>query len=171
MIFNKIYKIYKLRRSINKLLFILILTKMIQHTLTNVNQLADLRHINQYIIFSYNNENANNQYFGNFSESTSLTENDVTISVLDVQSVSVSQNENIILNFVMTSTAPIRIAGSDRVLLNEGTYGHTLAFNEITEDMRFDVVTIDTVTILVQYQKYVPKTNQDNDTIRNNENA
>ena len=144
---------------------------MIQLTLTNVNQLLDYTHINQYIVFSYQNENANNQYFGNFSESTCLNNEDATISVLDVQSVNASQNENIILNFVMSSNAPIRIAGSDRVLLNEGTYGHTLAFNEITEDMRFDVVTIDTVTILVQYQKYVPKTNQDNDTIRNNENA
>ncbi len=134
---------------------------MIQLTLTNVNQLLDYTHINQYIVFSYQNENANHQYFGHFSESTGLTNDDALIHVLDVQSVSVTQNENEITNFVMTSNAPIRVAGSDPVPLTEGTYGHTLAFSEITEDMRFDIVTIDTVTILVLYKKFVPKTNQE----------
>ena len=139
---------------------------MIQVTLTNVNQLVDYTHINQYIVFSYQNENANNQYFGNFSESTGLTNEDALIQVLDVQSVNVSENENGLTNFVMNSTAPIRVAGSDPVPLTEGTYGHTIAFSEITEHMRFDVVTIsDTHTVLVLYQKYVPKTNQDKDTI------
>jgi hypothetical protein len=138
---------------------------MIQVTLTNVNQLLDYTHINQYIVFSYQNENANHQYFGNFSESTGLMNDDARIEVLDVQSVSVSENENGITNFIMTSNSPIRITGSDSVPLNDGSYGHTLAFNEITEDMRFDVVIFDTVTILVLYQKYVLKTNQDNDII------
>lgn len=134
---------------------------MIQVTLTNLNQLLDYTHINQYITISYQNENANHQYFGNFSESTGLMNDDALIQVLDVQSVSVSENEHGITNFVMTSNAPIRIAGSDSVPLTEETYGHTLAFNEITEHMRFDVVTFDTVTILVVYQKYVPKTTND----------
>ncbi len=142
---------------------------MIQLTLTNVNQLADYTHINQYIIFKYNNENAN-QYFGNFSESTGLQNDDAIIQVLDVQSVNVSQSEDgSVTNFVMYSSAPMRIAGSDPVPLTEGTYGHTVAFREISTDMRFDVVTFDTVTILVLYQRYVPKTNQDKDTIPNNE--
>ncbi len=141
---------------------------MIQLTLTNVNQLVDYTHINQYIVISYNNENAN-QYFGNFSESTGLQNDDAIIQVLDVQNVNLSQSEDgSITNFVMKSMAPIRIAGSDPVPLTEGTYGHTLAFCEISTDMRFDVVTFDTVTILVIYQRYVPKTNQDKDTIPNN---
>lgn len=138
---------------------------MNQLTLTNVNQLVDYTHINQYISISYLNENANQQYFGNFSESTGLSKDDVLIKVLDVESVHTSKSKDGITNFVMNSNAPIRVAGSNSVPLSEGTYGHTLAFNEITEHMRFDVVTIsDTHTILVLYQKYVPKTNQNKDT-------
>lgn len=134
---------------------------MIQVTLTNVNQLLDYTHINQYIVFSYQNENANHQYFGNFSESTGLMNDDALIQVLDVESVTVSESENNVTNFIMTSNAPIRIAGSYSVPLTEGIYSHVLAFREIDDYMRFDVVTFDTVTILVLYQKYVPKTNQD----------
>ncbi len=142
---------------------------MIQLTLTNMNQLADYTHINQYIVISYNNENAN-QYFGNFSESTGLMNDDAIIQVLDVQSINVSQSEDgRITNFVMNSIAPIRYAGSYPVPLSEDMYSHTLAFNEISTDMRFDVITFDTNTILVLYQRYVPKTNQDKDTIPNNE--
>ncbi len=142
---------------------------MIQITLTNINQLVDYAHINQYIVIRYNNENAN-QYFGNFTESTGLQNDDAIIKVLDVQSVTISQSDDgTTTNFVMHSNAPIRIAGSYPVPLTEGTYGHTVAFREISTDMRFDVVTFDTVTILVLYQRYVPKTNQDKDTIPNNE--
>jgi hypothetical protein len=135
---------------------------MIQVTLTNVNQLLDYTHINQYIVFTYQNENANHQYFGNFSESTRLMNNDALIQVLDVESVHTSESEDGTTNFVMNSNAPIRVAGSDPVPLIEGTYGHTLAFNEITDHMRFDVVTTsDTHTLLVLYQKYVPKKDDD----------
>jgi hypothetical protein len=126
---------------------------MIQITLTNINQLADYTHINQYMVISYKNENTN-QYFGNFSESTALQNDDVTISVLDVENVDVSHNENGNMNYIMHSSAPMRIAGSEPVPLINRRHGHTLAFNEITEHMRFDVITLDTSTILVLYEKY-----------------
>ncbi len=135
---------------------------MIQITLTNINQLVDYTHIKQYIVFSYKNENAN-QYFGNFSESTSLSESDALIEVLDVESVTISQSKDKKnTNFVMYSSAPIRIAGSEPVPLIEGKYGHTIAFNEITEHMRFDVITFDTNIILVLYNRYM--SNEHNDT-------
>ncbi len=145
---------------------------MIQLTLTNVNQLVDYTDINQYISISYNNENASNQYFGNFSESTRLDEADATIQVLDVESVTTSQSEDNVPNFIMNSSAPIRFANAERLLnLDGNTFSHTLAFHEITDTMRFDIITIDTNTILVLYHKYVAKSNQDKDTILNENNG
>jgi hypothetical protein len=139
-------------------------------TLTNIRQLADYAHINQYMVISYNNENAN-QYFGNFNESTNLQNDDAIIQVLDVESVNVSQSEDgSITNFVMNSIAPIRMVGSYIEPLSEDSYGHTIAFNEITTDMRFDVITFDTATILVAYQRYVPKRSEDKDISNNNNN-
>ena len=129
---------------------------MNQLTLTNVNQLVDYTHINQYISISYLNENANQQYFGHFNESTGLSKDDVHIEVLDVESVFTSKNEDGITNFVMTSNAPMRISGSEPIPFN-GTFKLTLAFSEITEDMRFDVITLGENTLLVLYKKYVPK--------------
>ncbi len=145
---------------------------MIQLTLTNVNQLVDYTHINQYISISYNNENASNQYFGNFSESTRLDEADATIQVLNVESVTISQSEDDITNFIMNSSAPIRLANAERILILDGNaFSNTLAFREITDTMRFDIITMDTSTILVLYHKYVAKRNQDKETILNENNG
>jgi hypothetical protein len=145
---------------------------MRQVTLTNVNQLVDFTHITQYITISYHNENVSHQYFGNFNESTDLMNDDVIIKVFDVESVRIghSQDENSILNFVMTSSYPTRMYGTEAVPLVNRRSSVTLAFREISEDMRFDVITYDTATILVQYQKYVHKTDQDNNTNTNNTN-
>ncbi len=144
---------------------------MNQITLTNINQLVDYTNINQYIIISYNNENANNQYFGNFSESTALQSDDATIRVLDVENVNVSHNENGNMNYIMYSSAPMRIAGSEPVPLINRRHGHTLAFDEITEHMRFDVITLDTSTILVLYEKYKKNIDKYNTNNTNNTNT